>query len=352
MAEKPLVFLVHGMGAHPPGWSAAFVKILRKASKSYAFFQERHLADLIEFHEVCYDQIFRNTLANWEENSRRILQLAAPMDREMVEKALGWMEGLAEEQDNFVWSHVADVALWKLAPYLKKMVKTEVATQITGRIHERLAASPVKDVSCAVIAHSLGTSVTSETLMDLARGSWTEGEQGFDPRFFRFECLHMIANVARILETPAYPVYPGPVRPGPAGEANSYCRHYYNYRHDLDPFTRVRTFRPDWDERSYHDKNVSHIHALNVHGMEHYALNPLVHISILRSLCGYRCISGAEERDALAGFTQIKGISKARIEELRAHARQAQEALGEAPDVIDILKGVALYFRGMGGERP
>ncbi|MDO3378180.1 hypothetical protein [Geoalkalibacter halelectricus] len=349
MLEKPLVFVVHGMGAHPPHWSANFIKTLEDAAGQYAFFQDQPLGERVEFFEVGYDRIFRDTLAAWEDNARRILQLAAPMDREMVEKALGWMEGLAEEQDNFLWTHVADVALWKLAPYLKKMVKTEVAAQMTTRIRERLEQSAVKDVPCAVIAHSLGTAVSMETLCDLARGGWTEGEQGFDPRFFRFESLHMLANVSKILEAPNYPVYTGPVRPGPAGDAESYCRHYYNYHHQLDPFTQVRCFRPDWDARFYHDKKVSHLHALNVHGMEHFALNPLVHICILRSLCGYRCISGAEERAALAGFAQVKGLSKAKIDELKEHSRQAEEALGESPDVIDLLKGLALFFRGLGG---
>lgn len=344
MSEKPLVFLIHGMGVHKKGWSNDFVNKLTECAGTFQYFNGKVLGDLVDFQEVTYDNYFTKALENWNTNAAKILALSAPNQRELVEKALGWIEGCSVQQDNFTWTHVADVLLWRLAPYLKNPIKNHIAEQITGKIIERIHLSPGKSVRCSVISHSLGTSVAHETLEDLARGSWSSGTNGFDPSFFHFENLHMIANVSRILQTEHYPVYSGKVHPGPFGDANSYCCHYYTYRHELDPFTWVLPFLPSWSVNLFDDKQVSHIHQLNVHDMLHYLVHPRVHITILRSLLGYKVVNGAEELSALTQFKNIN-LPPDQIKIIQDKAKLAAEALGASPDIIDVLKGLALYFK-------
>ena len=267
----------------------------------------------------------------------------------MIRKAVGWLTGLESKQDSFGWTHAADVLLWHVNPYFRNTIKTTVADRIVKDVVAAIKASPFRLVHASVISHSLGSAVVHDTLTDLATGDFSgnSGDFGLRPEFFRFESFHTIANVSRLLDRTGYPVYDGPIQPGERGLAGSYCDHFYNYRNRFDPFTLARPFEPDWDVRWYHDKQCSHVYEKNTHAMDHYVRNPLVHIPMLRSLLGdYDVISASEELDAIDSFSDVgPTISDAAWDKIDQQVDSAVGAMGSSTDIIDLMKGAALFFK-------
>ena len=261
MTDKPLVFLIHGMGFHEEGWSSEVQRALATQAERYAYFDAARegtpLTDVVDFVEITYDDVFRRALENWQNKNSELLKEIGEKDREQAEKAVGWLEGMAETDDNPAWTHAVDVLLWRFSPYFRNTIKSVVAEKITGKLVQKTRESEFAYAKAAIVAHSLGTAIIHDVLADLAFGRYTSPRaavNGFDPVAFRFESIHSICNVSRILELEGYPVYESRVRPGPVGDRNSYCKHFYHYHNRLVPFTLPKPFQPDWEVKWFHDK--------------------------------------------------------------------------------------------------
>lgn len=356
MAEKPLVFILHGMGVKDKDgdWAQPYIDALDVAIKRHGYAKlsgGKSIAEAIDFHPLSYDSYFKELLANWEDNAREIIDAAGTAEKDTVENGLDWLSGASDTDDNFVWSHVVDVFLWRFSPYVRKAIKSHIGKEIAERIAQRMDQSATGIVKCSLVSHSLGTAVASQVLADLANGAWTPDDpNGFDPRFFRFLTLHTVANVSKILEMGGYPVYDGVVQPGPAGEATSYCRRFFNYRNQFDPFTMVRTFDPGWEANLYNSKRISHIHEKNVHALAHYAAHPLVHISMFRSFLGFSTVSGDEELAAIRNFDDIETdkLKSAQVKKVRKAFDKTRELITDTPDLIDLMKGLTFFEHEVG----
>ena len=357
MADKTLVFLLHGMGVHKEGWSTPVQEALNTHAQTYAFFKTKKngkdIADLVDFHELVYDNVFETATTNWDKQSRKLLEEVAPEDKDTAERAVGWLDGMGKKEDNFAWTHAVDVLLWRFSSFVRNTIKTQVAAEVTREVVERSKRSDLRQVRCMMISHSLGTAVAHDTLADIAAGRFTTPGapiNGFHPKGFRFAALHTIANVSKILELDGYPVYSSRIRPGPNGDDASYCVKFFNYHNKFDPFTVPRPFEPDWPVQIYNDKAVSHLYDKNPHAIEHYLLNPKVHAPMLRSIMGdARTVTSAEETEAIRKFKQfqLKGTEAAK-EKVRKKINDAVESMGKSMDMIDFVKGIQLFF----GEKP
>lgn len=352
MASRPLVFLIHGMGTYDEKWADPFIATLDERIKAneYSRLAGKAIKDLVEFVPLVYDNYFEDTTKAWKEATAAILQQASPAEKGIFEDAIAWSDGLDpnSKAEQFAWTHLVDVLLWRAHPLIRNAIKTKIAGGIAEAIVKRLKADPASLLNTSIVSHSLGTSVAKHALEDLARGGWTGGGPGFDPAFFRFSSLHTVANVTRLLDFEGiYGAYAGVVKPGPAGDPQSYCSYFASYTHKLDPFATVRPFEPpDWSHSMLDVKSVDHLHELNVHALEHYTLHPLVHITMLRSWLGYHVISAEEELAAIGRFPKIgEKMEEEARKRLATVSGQAENALGVTPDIVDLLKAVTLFFR-------
>lgn len=350
MAVKPLVFLLHGMGTYQVGWESSFVKALDAAIKQhkYAALTQsggKSITTAMELVPINYSGYFAALIKSWQDKSQEVIALAAPAVKPKVERAVGWLTESQMQQNSFVWTHLLDVFFWLTNNNLRNLVKNLVADTIVTAILKRRKQDEFERFRTSLVSHSLGTAVAHHTIHDIAAGAWKSGVNGFAPNWFHFDTLHTVANVSKLLDFDAnYPVYDGFVRPGAFGDPASYTLYFCDYRHPLDPFCLPTPFKPNnWPVALFDAQQPSHVHQLDVHALEHYVANPVVHTRLLRGWFGYDCITPKEELDALNSFKMVKQPGKsAGAEQLAASIAQT---VGTSPDLIDILKGVALIAR-------
>jgi hypothetical protein len=319
---RTVLFLVHGMGDHPEGWSAATRKLLED---SYVALADSSLASQafdkrFEIVEITFDAELRALLAKWQEQGAAIGAIDAAVTPDAL--ALVAQALLSAGTQHFFWTHAADVLLYAGMRTVREQLKVTVARQITTKLAAVEKAEGTLP-TWAVIAHSLGTIVVHDALHAL----WTAPGSGFNPKRTRAQLVMMIANVSKLLQG-ATPVLASTVMPGPAGSTVPDtdhsppwlrgCVHYLSVCHALDPFTVPGRFKPvlwpdlDAVEKKLYDwVEIDELKALNVHGLDHYLAHPEVHISMFRKLVGKRAVSAAQEKAALERYRATNPFSPA-----------------------------------------
>ncbi|MEL7448314.1 MAG: hypothetical protein AAFN78_03845 [Pseudomonadota bacterium] len=310
MTDK--IFLLHGMGHHPEGWQAEADAKLRELYGRYGRLSRRGFDDRFELVAIEYDDVFRRLVSDWQEDAEALGPISDAMGADLVSSLIGWLRNAGELEDNFIWTHAADVLLYRFFASVRHEVKTKVA----ARIAEEITALPATS-RWSVIAHSLGCAVAHDALDMLWTGKKEDGTPtGFEPRHEQALLIAMVANVSRVLQTNPK-AYDSTVKPGGAGEAGRGCLNYLTCRHVLDPFCIPKMFRPlDWpdadaEERGlYHYVEVDHIHQANIHDLPHYLEHPAVHIPLFRELTFRSAVTSDEEHDALAAFPKFGNLAQ------------------------------------------
>lgn len=305
------VFLVHGMGHHEKGWSKTVTDLLGKLYGGYPTLNKKPLADRIRFHEISYDDIFRDLANNWAEKGAALRKLLAPADSPLLTNLFDELGNAAKTDSNFIWSHAADVALYRLAGEVRMAARATVAKQFADAIDADLSEFK-GECRFSVVAHSLGTAVAHDSMHALMAGvEQVPGGKSYAPNRLKATLFMQVANVSRLLET-APDVYHSLYRPGPSdGESNG-ANYFFNCRNVWDPFPVLRPFEPvGWPPAFFREISVRHVHDTNVHGFEHYLSHPAVHIPLFRAvtddLASLRKITRAEEEAALNAFPD-KGL--------------------------------------------
>lgn len=323
MADK--IFLVHGMGHHPDTWSTDVDAKLRELYARYGRLSRRPFDDRFELVPINYDDVFRRLVSDWQARAEALGPISDAMGADLVNSLIGWLRNAGELENNFIWTHAADVLLYRFFASVRQEVKTKVAAAIATEISSLPATS-----RWSVIAHSLGTAVAHDSLDMLWTGKKEDGSAtGFEPRHEQALLIAMVANVSRILQTNPK-VYDGTVKPGGAGELGRGCLNYLTCRHVLDPFCIPKMFRPDsWPDADSEERGlyryieVDHIHQVNVHDLPHYLDHPAVHIPLFRELTFRSSVTAEEEADARASFKKFGNLDdtsaidiKERLEEM------------------------------------
>ena len=301
------VFLVHGMGNHPKGWSKSVTGLLAGLYKQYPKLAEKPLDQRIRFHEINYDDIFRGLADNWAARAAELRKLITPGASPLLTNVFDELSAAATTDNNFIWSHAADVVLYRLAAEVRMAIRTTVAKQFAEGINEDLDARQTCRFS--VLAHSLGTAVAHDSMHALMAGTnAVPGGRSFSPRNVKAVCLMQIANVSRLLET-GPDVYESHYRPGPSDGNDNGANYFFNCRNSWDPFPVLRPFEPvGWPAEFFREITVRHVHDKNVHGFEHYLKHPAVHIPFFRAatddLGTPRKITRTQEDAALQAFDE------------------------------------------------
>ncbi|USQ95000.1 hypothetical protein [Caulobacter sp. RL271] len=362
---RHILFLVHGMGrygvwadgAYKPDQKSWFEECERELRANYARFIQDTVGagaafdDLFVVKPIEYDSILDHFRAVWETQSDAWSQLGV---------GKGFIGGIQKffaknSDDAFLWTHLADVALY-MAPTVRAHVQAHVATEITKVLAEALAAGRFSQWS--VIAHSLGTAVTHDTVAQLARLTKTTWGKALGP-IPSPRALVMVANVARLLTDDAATLYADTLAPvGPR-----HPTYYISCAHVLDPFTRLAPFKPAWTSPRYRalarldtyylapevidllrpGENHNKFGQVAPHGFKHYLRQPEVTATMWPLLLAedpadYPGVADAvlkayldEQKDAL------KAKLKPRLDDLLAHMPPADPVLEK---LLKLLKGL------------
>jgi hypothetical protein len=344
------IFLVHGMGHHPGNWQADVEARIRADYARYARLSRIPFDQRFSLVPVSYDGVFRRLVTDWQANANALGPVAAGLGAHDVERLIGWLKNAGQIDNNFVWTHAADVLLYRFFYTVRQEIKTHVLNTIVPVI-DALSGS----ANWSIISHSLGTAVIHDALDMLWNATNEDGTAtGFEPRHEQALLLAMVANVSRVLQTRPK-AYESSVKPGAAGQSGRGCLNFITCRHKLDPFCIPKMFRPiQWPDADaeargvYRYIEVDHIHQVNVHGFDHYLAHPAVHIPIFRELTFRSAVTIDEEADALANFLPFGNIGAAvgirirqRLEEI---APGISDAWTEYRAIWDQLEGVINEF--------
>ena len=293
---KTILFLAHGMGHHEAEWADSTIKLIRElpAKYGYSWFAQNGGFDAnVRVVPIRYDGVFSRYLDEWGRTSEALRAKAGEFGVD-ISQIIGWLEAADETEKNFFWTHVVDVLLYRFFSIVTAEVRLRVRAAIADELNKARKDGTL--VASSVLAHSLGTSVMHDSLALLGsqpiptpegpNSSWMVGNHKFDSVF-------MCANVGRVLETEPG-VYTSPMRPPVAGK-ESYVDAYYNFRHELDPFTVVRRFKPvDFGDRYLEPVLSEKALQFNVHDIAHYLSDPRAHVIFYRGLLGRFVVSDAE----------------------------------------------------------
>lgn len=344
MAKKTLI-VVHGMGQHTEdSVRAEVVGACERAFALYTSLQGKRPEDQFDILPVEYNSFFDDYRAALADRSDDVLQAlstisgSAPPPARLVREIAG-LENRVKEDDFFA-THWLDVLLYRFSLFAEP-IRLKVAEAIGTAVRDAGATN------VHVLGHSLGTAVVHDTLAKaygpepLERGGRS---LKLSNRRDRLGGVHMVANVSRVLES-FRSVDASEVRPG-----IGCCSVFAEYRHRLDPFTKVRPFDPTDNEAwiphavwrsAYRLVEPTSVTDVNVHGLGHYLRNPLVHLPLFRLLFGFR--PGAQERDAgsdayLAGTVRAKADAlTAAVENLDFSERSVRELLAAGTDFKDLV---------------
>ncbi len=232
MSTETTVVFLHGMGKHDATFHEA----------AWAFLQQKHeslsgqplKAKVVP---LVYDDLFEP-----------LRQAGSLADLKPFVQEAGILSALSDLQssDSFLYTHLLDVLIWRFHPQARARIITQLAAELSPLL---VALTEGPDRQLVVIAHSLGTAVATDVIHLLA-------EQGVTD-YKKLPALHMLANVAKVLERPERPAYTSPPEP-------SLCRpwtrdpddkgalqRYHSYRNGLDPIPLVDAFRPEWSSRLF-----------------------------------------------------------------------------------------------------
>jgi len=327
-----VVFLIHGMGKHPAGWSEPITTFLKER---YAIGAGKPLREEVaQFVEITYDDVFSGWLNRWAKAGN---DLAAFPE---VASVAGFLDEL--NHDDPLYTHLADVVLFTLFPQISREVITSVRTQMLS------AFAGNRTAQFSILAHSLGTSVaqrTVATLDDEALGG------SYPPSLLSFANLIMVANVSRVLTLPHHDsLYDTLVRPS----VGSYCANYWSIRHALDVLTRPWPFHPPpagWamEPATYRDTEVKHYDQdPNVHDLLNHLKNPRVHLPLLARIAGLR-MPAPDLEATIATYEQGHQLDDLVRGQLEPYLKKASDLeRGELKDVLDLMKS----FLGACGVKP
>jgi hypothetical protein len=333
-----LLFWVHGMGHHPTGWEIDPLNTLREAAEQYGL-RDRLEAE-VTMHALSYDSVFRARLAGWDES---VSALREGMDRDAGGgfSIPAWLQGVSEAEENFFWSHVVDVVLYRFFPQVATEVRTRVLRDFVAAVNAANAAGPPRP-RVAIIAHSLGTSVAHDALAYLTTHPIDGSGAYLSETGWRLDHLFMLANVSRVLSRLTTPFYRSSVRcEGAPGDGLPALREYLSFAHSLDPIPMVRAFRPaGWGSR-FSGAAVDQLLDWNVHGYGHYLRHPDVHVPILNRLLDFP-ITDDQHRAAVDGLEEVgRDACMEVVDRLRLQLRQARDLVEVAADEPESLVRVA-----------
>ena len=302
-----VLILVHGMGVHGADWSTSAIGQLTTAAQSYGLadaFAMQPTKDEVALVPISYDERFTDWLDRWGNDSRALATFIKRNAIDIPTSLISWLETADATENNFLWSHVVDVLLYRFFNEVARDIRVHVMRDVATTWREALTIDQNARVS--VLAHSLGTSVVHDSLGLLATDP-PRGAMGFLAGDRRLANLFMVSNISRILETLPR-VYESVICPPSSQGSKAYCGVYYNARHVLDPLPAPRAFKPVWPQGGdFVEIRTKAVREFNVHSLDRYLEDPRLHIPVLRALFGFGKIDAATAQRRIDAYDAQPG---------------------------------------------
>ncbi len=346
------LFIIHGMGAHETdAWADKVIDKIKEVSKRYEFFQSNQLEDHINFIPISYDEIIEDIISQWRDNAGSVTGFATEHGIDIsfnLSSINDWVEEADNFEENFFWTHIADVLIYRYFLTVQAHIRTHVAEQFVTGINKIKDEFP-DNQSSSVLAHSLGTSVVHDSLHMLGTSMFSENQSFRARTHWFFQVMYSLANVSCVLESDFDP-YSSVVKP-PSGGSNSYFEAFINYRHKLDPFTKVKRFNPGNWGNDYILFELNHYKDWNIHSYEHYLDHPQVHVPMLANMV-QNSVTIEEEESAYHDYdSNLFGGNLKCIEEVKlvinSDLKPLYDSIGENLSVRELvpllIKAYAIY---------
>jgi len=382
MAGRHILFLVHGMGVYgkvedgrykpdTAKWfddaKAGLVKIYDEFIKDTIVGDGAEFDDLFVVEPIEYDSQLETYRAAWEEQAK--MWKVFGLDSGFAATIRKFFEGNSD--DAFLWTHVADVLLYT-ARLNQDAIHPYVALQILQKLRERHQAADLGDWS--IVAHSLGTAVMNDAAPKLFADA--KADPVLSAVLTPPQVICMAANVARALSPPERAYDPLLCPSGPEGVLN-----YLSLSHTLDPFTRIRPFRPPvdgppWSSHRYvalsglsgyylanefidwaqHYDQFDKFAAIVPHGFDHYMRQPKVVAQLWPRLRGFEPweVPGIEEKvresnEKLVRKAIEEPLRQALEQEVRKRLEGALASVSIPDSVNDLVKRLPDVLRMLKG---
>ena len=312
-----VLFVVHGMGDHLPGWSTDLVNQLDQTLAEYPKFEteDRPFRDRVIVEEITYDAVFDKMVEPWGRKRDALEQFARDhgldLDGTLTALTIGQ---LPMDASDFVWETLLDAVLYRGSALVHDNVRQSVTRQFLNAWDKHLTNnSSAAQVDVSVLCHSQGTIVMSDVLAQVGEGRHPEFVP-FSAAKRSVDTFITLANVSCLgppglidIDSRLTCVRPQTAPLWKSGRDN-YLQRFINVRHEFDPFCLWQRFEPkvDWGNRFVDVQAVKHVHQANTHGYLHYLAHPRVHVPIFRAVLGPNSISKADEQRAIASFPDIK----------------------------------------------
>lgn len=273
--SKFTLFLIHGIGVHKDAsWADETIQMMANAWQRDMTLNQA-ISDFIDIVPISYDEVFEDYLDDFSDLSTAVFNDALPLEQSERESLATTFEQQNVTQRHFLWSHVADVLLYKM-PLVREQVNQLVAKQM----YEKIASLRTSD-DFGVIAHSLGTRVINDTLQRFRTEQIDQAN--FYRQGYKLKFLMLISDVTDLFGLP--------LNRDPFPPKNVFAPDTYDYLRTVsnrfDPIARIiPSSLKHWPEgrvseelmgrEVYRDILLDHVHETNVHGLTHYMLHPQI----------------------------------------------------------------------------
>ena len=117
---KHMIFLIHGMGENPVGWSASIQRVIEDAYNLYDFSRNNPFPQRYIFQEICYDDVLDEYRTKWKDQAGTLLNrideglagAGVAAEKVNLEKLHTAIESAGRE--SFISTHLLDVILYRL----------------------------------------------------------------------------------------------------------------------------------------------------------------------------------------------------------------------------------------------
>jgi hypothetical protein len=332
-----LLFIVHGMGSNPPGWSDGVRDKLDEVASRYSAFRDgtARFSQRIRIVEIRYDGIFEEIVQDWKADADKLAEFSARSQRPMP-KVVAWLKKpLAADVKGFFWSTAIDPLLYRGFSLVRDRVRAAVTAQIVSGLTKNMVGGTI---DASVLAHSLGTIVMHDSLHELGAAPF-QGNESFTAKRWKFSNVFMLADVCclgpKVLQDIDYAS--SIVRPvGDHDADDCYCQFFLNVSHRWDPFVLAGPFTPStWGDGYMPVGPLEHFKHANVHGFSHYLDHPSVHIPIINGTLGTPAITEKEMQDAIARYPSLgSGECSSQITKLKAKAKEMKKAGNDLEQLV------------------
>lgn len=374
---KNVLFFVHGIGRHAKGWASepdGPIDALQKAMSLYPSLRDTgKLSDHLKLVEIRYDGIFDQVLNQWQQLAESLGPAGGQI--KWVSKVQDLLSKVGNNQSVYA-DFGGDILLYFGFDLIARAVRLRINSVIASEIfrgHMDAQNAAVAPPSFALIAHSMGTAVAQDALVQLATANWLQDKDALIAKLpdhpelaenpalsatqradatvaesgtrtlrdrpipVRLSMMMQVSNTTRLLKR-VDQEYATLKAPGGGFDAQMFV----NVNNEFDPVSIGGGYQMP-ARRGGIDVKIRHIHQKNVHGFAHYLSHPSVHSKIFHRLIETFTDNDLQEAERLAALPEWQGVGGdlgGMLESAKADLKATLKGIVKGDTDIDALREI------------